>query len=494
MMLASMADRSADPASSYIPWELLRDAYLAHFGPLLDLEERYDFEDQEISEDVSEGGEIAAGEVDAGGFDSDGFFAAEVVYCTLRFATPDTGSRLVLATFGAGPRTGGHEVFFALATPFPPLEWLLDDKAITGVSLAPGLVLPLRIQDTPFTAILFAPADAGSIAFPLADGGTRYALRAIPLTDPERELAGESLEKLVRALREAGVLEVVDPLRDCVVAPGHTRKFWALAGPALQQWTDQRVDRAAAHYQKMIADEAPDVVLETATRELAVARSAQRHFEAKWPGAAPAEERFARQMQRHESLIAAVFDGATKGLPLPPKDLWRAAIAEIIGLTLQTHPAAQTLITMAGGMTVVSDFNASRLVDQVCEWLQRFHPEADLAMLAEAGKTGATLGTTQRLTADGAVSPSGAWKTIVWSIYLRFFSPESLEEARQDKLMSAVLEGIGVAADIFQCEDASPPEERLITATRLVALKMLIVFHDVPIDLPPKPAPKGVLH
>lgn len=499
-----MAADPEQPPPPYIAWEQLRDAYLSRFGPLFDSEPRYDFQDDDplddaLSDAAAEPGD-GAPEIALTERDLARIKAAEAVYFQLQLGAIESDPHIVYATFGAGPRTGGHEVFLASAMPFWPFQWLLEDKALTGVALAPGLVLDLPIHDTPFTALLLAPADAGSLIFRSPRGRDAYALRVIPLTAPERALAAVSLADLVRGLRRGGVLDVVDPLRDCTLSPRRTRSFWAFARPDLLEATRRTIARALADHDEMVASRASGEDLTLVLQTLALARATQRHLEARQPDPTSPEERFASHVRGNDPLVLRVLTEATRSFPAARGTAWRIAMAEIVGVTLQSHPVAQQFIALAGGIALPSDFDAERLVQWVAAWIERFHPTADLEAIVGAGRSGARVATTERLTADGAVAPSEAWKTVLWAMYLQLYLPDNPDEANEDKLLKAVYGGIGVGADIFQTVDDVPAADRLADVARMIVLHMLVVLHDVPLDLPPKPkagarrGPKPGLH
>jgi hypothetical protein len=375
-------------------------------------------------------------------------------------------------------------VFLAAAAPSPALGAVLGEGALTGVPLAPGSVVPLPIETTPFVAVLLAPLDAGSFVVERTQGQERCALRAIPLTHAEAKLASDSVDQLVRALRSTGALGFMDPQRDCALVPAATRRFWALQRPWLEHRTRRRVEQAAEHRDEMVALGAPQCMIEDFERRLRVARAELRHIESKKVDPEAREERFAKAIFEHSERFERIWKEASKGLPLPPEREARRAMAEIVGVALTTHPVAEQLVALLEG-DKAPPFEVDFLVARVADWIRDFHPAADLGALLAAGRSGAAVAAATPATSDGGESPSDTWKTVVWSMYLKLFDPASLAEARMDPLIASVVEGIGMAAAAFARTDSEPPESpegRLVAEARMILLKMLMTYHDIPLD------------
>jgi len=493
---AENQDNCADQPPPSIPWEALRDVYLTQLGPLLRITNRYDFEDYDPPDDTDDPAALIPIPYSELG-------NAEIVCFHVALGAPETDPRTVYATFAAGPRTGGHEVFLVSAMPFPPFEMLIHDKALTGVALSPGVVIPLPEDTfyleafTPFTAVLLAPVAAGSIAFPLPNGEERCALRAIPLTEPERLLAASSLPELLHALRRVGALESVNPLRECAIKPEGTWRFWTKARPEMEERLNEMLLDAAQRREKLVSLGAPDEDLEDADLSNTQDQAAKRYVDGTPRAPASREEADAERLRRHNELLADVFTEAWRGLPMPAEPSRRLAIGQVVAITLQTHPVATRLVALAGGVGTLDPFEPDKVARRAARCIHRMHPEADLEALVEAALTGANVGVKQ-VTADGAVAPSNTWRAILYAICLRLYDPPSLEDARHDPETRAVLEGVSLSAVLFQRHDDAPPKERLAAGARQIALHMLAVFLDMPPEpgsgSGPAPAPARTLH
>lgn len=170
--------------------DALREAYAARFGPLFESDASY------------------------GGYQVLSFWARSLP--------------MTYASLGARPA----EVTLSCAVPFPELKDAVAELAGRSSELSPLTLLPYRIERTPFEGLLIVPREELAPAVPVSRTPARDVYRAVPVTGSELSLGLDAPERLHQLLCAAGAL-VVDPLRDCVLEPEVTRRFWKTARPLL---------------------------------------------------------------------------------------------------------------------------------------------------------------------------------------------------------------------------------------------------------------------
>lgn len=479
-----MAAPSSGGPRPHIPWEFLRDVYLARFGPLFVAEPEHRFED-DVEYEYE--GEIAHGSG----------FTDEVSHYTLTFGAPDTGPRVVFATLGAAQHTGGHELFVECALPYTGLARLLVDERLTAASLAPGKVIPAEIEGTPFEAVLLAPPSAGSLPFSCPDGATRFALRAIPLTGPEQKLARRSLPRLLDALERAGATGPVDLFRDCVVAPDKTRRHWAAHRASLVEELCFQMALRLRHYRHIAAHRGSSAHLANAGRHLVLAHTALRAVSPAELPAALGVERVTERIARHEKVLERVHEQADARIWALLDGEWREALLETTGLVLLTHPVAQRLLVEAGAISGELHLDTERMIAEVAEWMGRFHPRADIEEITDAGRIAAARAGQTRLLDDGQVSPPEAWKHICFAMAHALFHPARPRPLPPRELVETVFAGMGAAADGILLDIAEPETaiERLGQTLQIVGIIFLARRFRIPATRDPEDGPAGrVLH
>lgn len=459
------------PRFPAIPWETLRDAYAARFGPLLRREPEFDLGAPEP--EPGEGVEKAL-------FD-------ELTYASLTEADP----RIVLASAGAAPRVG-HELFLASAIPFGGfagvLGWLVRERA----PLSPGVVVPMRLWLCPFNAVLIAPASAASVPFGEIDGAPRFALQVVPLTPAEAALGARSIEQLVDALRSGGALETVDPMRDCVLEPGTTRRFWRFARPLLLDDTLHRLEQRSKQLEKLLgfrALEVPTFLLQKQEQLVVEARLLLRYIERRHVGSgAPVARRAAFDervgalgaIERH---VGELFEAG-----LAP-DALREPCLRMVSIVLATHPGAEELLLAAEGRPSKIGFDVEELLSRLVQLIGETRPDADLAAVLSGGRRGYEAAENRAATADGFVTREVAWERVMTGMFSSL-SDRSTDESAA--MSAAILRGIGAVGEALLRGADRPPIERLEDAATLVALRMTEAWYaqlgiDVPWEGEPPP-------
>ncbi len=122
------------------------------------------------------------------------------------------------ATLGASRGPLQHELVMAATEPFRPYAEAIEAVVRAAPTLAPGIVVPLAVAGTRFTALLCLPLDdrAGSFALGRLDAPP-YAFRLVPLTAPEQVLAEQDPSRAIDLLRRAQAF-TVDRRRDCAAS------------------------------------------------------------------------------------------------------------------------------------------------------------------------------------------------------------------------------------------------------------------------------------
>jgi hypothetical protein len=454
--------------------EVLRSIYTARFGPLLET-------------GIEPGLGVAVPEL--GADDEAAVLFRELTFASLTEADP----RYVVASAGAMSRAG-HEVFLAAAAPFGGfagvLEWLVRDHA----PLLPGTVIPTKLWLCPFDAVLLAPSEAGSIPLGEVGGAPRLALNVVPLTPAETELAACSIDRLVAALRSAGALFVADPMRDCVLRPEETRRFWRLARPLL---LDDTLDRLAQRSKRLDesrglrALEMSTFVLEIAERLVREAKLLVRHIEARRVEL-PARRRAAQFHARAAAL--AEIEGHVMELferGLVPGAL-REKCLQLVSIVLASHPGVEQLLLEAQERSSRVSFDVEELLSRLVSLLREARPELPPEALLAAGRAGYARAEKKAATADGFIPRDAAWQYIVAGMLTDRSTDEEKAAAR------AMVEGVGAFSAALRREPDRPPIERLEDALTVSLLRMAEAWcgqlgletpWEGQIDRPPKPSP-----
>jgi hypothetical protein len=121
------------------------------------------------------------------------------------------------ATLGAREGPLQHELVLDTIEPFPPFGEALEATVRAAPALAPGVIVPCVIPETPFTALLCLPFDDAEGSFSLSKAGTPpYAFRLAPLTPAEQALAAREPGRVIDLLRAAYAF-TADRYRTCLV-------------------------------------------------------------------------------------------------------------------------------------------------------------------------------------------------------------------------------------------------------------------------------------
>ena len=252
---------------------------------------------------------------------------------------------LVYASFGASLQPPGHELFLTATVRWFGLERLIKRIFRAGVGdLAPLSILPCNIPATPFSAVLALPDEDGS--FPLPGG--RRALRIVPISPAEEQLAARDPQKLLALLRDAGAF-VADPMRAPVVAG--TRDQGRRANAGLLLWGMRSALHAdqdnVAHILGLGL--APEGQAPPDDPFLAASRATLAHFEAAAAAilGAPDAPEIADESTRESRLLGILGDILSGSVDpyfdqLPP-DLLPLSRAFML-LVLLAHPLVQPVL------------------------------------------------------------------------------------------------------------------------------------------------------
>lgn len=459
-----------------IPWEILRDAYAASFGELVDVRTELDFGDWRTPPEDRPSPFLPDGSLDEALLLSDTYediVAAQALYNELFFgdATPED-SRSTLATFGAAPFTGGHEVFLTSSLPFLYFDGIPGELVEHHGPLAPGKIVPMDIQWTPFKAVLLAHVGAGSIALGDVDGAPRYALRIVPLTPMELALSARSLDALVARLRAAGALDVADPMRDCVVFPQGTKRFWKKLAPPFLRETARRQKWRRGQIEELLALDAQASLLDRERillehGELLLARI--RAHQAKRAARHKQVNRAGRRLRGFlDDALAATSklldEGAIPRVIAEP-------CAEIVAATVAAHPIVERLLWHEVGVGDLHLFEPSNLPERLVNLVRRVRPDADADLLRSAGEAGLVAARETGTGADGFLPPHATWAFVVKSMCLT--ACESVRAGdRRVALAVAIEAGVDMANELFNSDDARPLMERLDAGCRAIVLAM----------------------
>lgn len=402
---------------------------------------------------------------------AEGFYFWELTFGPMSEEDP----RVVKASFGAA-RHASHEVFLVSAAPFHGFAGLLKKVVLASGTLVPGAVIPLAIDETMFEAVLLAPPGAGSIS--LAERGypDRFALRVIPLTAAEAALGERSLDELLAALRAAGALDVTDPLRDCVVAPLTTRRFWAAARHRLLDYVQWKLELRSARLARMIAAKVHELIILNDVRLVKEVRLLLQHIESRPVDPdSPEEQAVALWLSWSAPLqpVAAELQRLADAGAIP--DLIRRLWWEIVCITMATHPVARRLLPVAPGQPQLARLDAGEMLDLMVKLFRVGHPNVDPATLLAAGRQSLETARENGAADGGIAAPEVAWRLALTALCLAL-------EDRSTKTGAALglarRAGVHVADRSLLREDVLTPSERLREVTMTMVLRMTKVLLD----------------
>lgn len=478
------------PEFPSVSWETLRDAYTARFGEPLRIEAEYDFGEPPPEADDGDESELRppdSGSTPGSPLDvdeselrarieslppppRDDDLDDKMLFWELTFASlTEADPRVVMASFGAAPRAG-NEVFLASAVPFGGFAGVIKALIRDHAPLSPGMVIPMKIWSTPFQAVLLAPPGAGSIPLGRAGDVERFSLNVVPLTRAEMELAADSVDRLVAALRAAGALEATDPMRDCVLVPSATERYWAFVRPLLLEDTQDRLEQRSVRLGRLTGLGVPSFVLESDQRLVVQARLLLRHILSKKvdPGS-PAERRaelFRRRTSSFEEISDHVSEVFQRGA-VPA--VLRLPCALIVAITTATHPVAQRLLLDVEGQPDRERFEVEELLPRLIRLIRESRPDADPAALLAGGRRGYALAQERAAVADGFVANHVAWEYVVAGMVTAMEDRATEEGAATVTAMRA---GIDAANRVLLREGALPPMDRLKDASALIIVRI----------------------
>jgi len=481
------------PTAPCIPWETLRDAYVSRFGPLLRADAKLDFGDPPPPFDPDEPEESIQDRLSrplpSPTAACAAVHAAKVSFYELSFASPtEADPRVVLATFGAAPRAG-HEVFLVSAVPFEGFGGVLEELWDHHTPFSPGMVVPMKMWHTPFAAVLLAPPGAGSISLGDVGGTERFALRVIPLTRAEAELAADSVERLVSALRSAGVLDAVDPMRDCLFCPRTTQRYWALMRPPLIEITQRRLQMRSERLARLVAINAPECITEGDERLVFATKLLLKHIESKHVDPESPAERQAERFRIRVRLLKESLDGAKNLLDkgAVPGPL-RLPCVQIATLALTTHPIAKQLLLAAEGDPDKERFDVEELLPELVNLIRQARSDADPAALLSGGRKGFAAAQEHGAGADGFIAPHVVWAYVMKGM---FVTQQELSTKQGAATAKAIEVGIETANLALAREADGLPIKRLEMAGRSIILHMMKTWRLAHVVEGPMPEPSG---
>jgi hypothetical protein len=489
----------------YIPWETLRDAYSSRFGELLEAYAEHDWvydkkdePDEEEEERLAETGAnpssseeenedegraalwelIARCRAAQEAADLRRWPRVPVAYNGLWFRQSNGGeTRQVIATFGAAPYSGGHELFISSLLFLGNFSLLLSDLVEGHAPLEPGMVLPVK-PDTrrslAFTAALILPVGIGSFSLGMVGGVERFALQVVPLTPWEKKLADDSIEKVALALERAGVLWATDPLRDCVVSPEGTQEYWAFERPKLIERTKRKLRKEMVHREKLVRIQAPSFCLDEQEKNIAACRAFIAFLEARKVDPELEAEKLAAECRAIEEVLTRVFEETEIAARMTPRELGDIC-PEIFSLAMSTHPHADLLLQAAIGNTVPLRFDLDAFLASMVDWFRDHHSDANPTTVLEAGRAGFAAAKEESFATDGVVAPHVAWTFVVRSIYATLHDTST--ERGADYAVS-VTRGIEAVSEALARDDTGePPYRRLVAAANATIVAMAFNWH-----------------
>jgi hypothetical protein len=204
----------------------------------------------------------------------------------LVFGSAWPAGTVTYASFGATWGPAGNEIFLTSLTPYYAFEHAVKQLAAqVPRDLRPLGVVHHEVEYTLFDSMLVVPERDGTFVLGEVEGAVRHALRLVPITPAERQLATRDPERLLDLLRAQRAL-VADPLRGCVVEPESDGVRRANAA-ALLHHHQRKVRERTERYERMVAKRAPDVFLYYNGKSLNEARATLAYLEAHVPAILP---------------------------------------------------------------------------------------------------------------------------------------------------------------------------------------------------------------
>lgn len=488
------------PVDPPIVWEPFRAVYTAHFGELSDVKKEVSFDAAAPYhyEAPPPGRTRAAFSQDDAGAAKKRRAKAKPYYRMTFGTLSSISSCTTIATFRAAELTGGYEVFLTIAGPFvSAFSELIHDLVAHHAPLAPGLLVKMPAREVPYSAVLLAPLSAGSFSLGSVKGVDRLALRVIPLTPFEEAYAADSQSRLIEALRAAGALDAVDPIRACMIEPKRLERFWIDNLWRFTTRAEQSLERHQERYKRMVELNAPDVILVNEAELVRTYRLLMDYFASKRPDPSSPSGRYAATMEAGTEILKEAAQGALDVVQrrelhpslIPP-------LSEAMEIVAATHPVVGELVSMALGEAVAPSarrVNPDELIAVLVKLFQKYREDVDVPALIAAGREGAANVKPEIPTADGSVTPNDMWVAIVNSMYDR------LERQRPNRPLGraeAIESSIGCADLALTDPDDRPPRTRLRSMFKEMAESMQMawftcqVFHGGPDIGGPKAAKK----
>jgi hypothetical protein len=400
----------------------------------------------------------------------------------LSFWDPDVpAAPVVYATFGAP----GRELLAASVAPISGLGGALLQVAIQGpVVLSPYQLLEVEVERTPFDGLLVAPPEDGSFFVEEAGGGRRAVYRLIPITRGERALAAErDPREVYRRVRAADAL-ITDPLRDCTVTPQRTALWRISEGPVRMRELSEHLDAVELRIERLRAR--PDRRQELASyeREAPETRAYVRHLERGLPflpaagewvvaAGAPLHERLAR-------LGDVLVERSLENLRGLVAEVLCVGIAEMVSLTIHTHPEALRLVETLLGEAILPP---------VCEGSDAVARACAQRIVAFDGRIRRALGPDEverrvRRGIDGAPGKLAPKDEIPYENHVWACMAEAVHEGAHDTsradgraMADAFRDGIDRSRRLEPEPSTAPPFPRLVEIVRSTSLSMFLAYY-----------------
>jgi hypothetical protein len=489
-------------------WEALRDAYTARFGDLIEVHEAYDWPAEPIVVDGSAGddddaeaedyprtpeeeaaereaflAEISremarareakdkAMEADADKDEDPEPRHEPVAYYTLWFRSRGQARpRFVTATFGAAPYTGGFELFLTSAIPIRNFDSLLTELVESTTPLEPNkrFTIPLGMGKIPLEAALVLPASKSGSSI----GRGVRALQVVPVTPWEWVLGGRSMDALVLSLEAEGVIEETDPLRNCVVSPGETRKFWARQRPVLLSRLSRKLRAVKARRDELVSQGASAARIAQQEQAIQKAELLLRHVESR--ELEPEDAAFAAWAAERGRQIVEVFQRLFQVLgptlsALPDELRWTCQ--DVLGLALVAHPLADRLLReIVGDAALPQELDAEDVLRRAVSWFRENRPGAPESLLLAAGRDGLAAASRQTSAGDGALPWHVAWTSMAKHMF--GLARDDLPE-RGESRVDVMAVGIEAVSDALAFEAlGAPPFDRLVAVVTATVSRM----------------------
>lgn len=402
--------------------DAVRDAYAAHFGPLYDSDDSYHG------------------------------------YQVLRFWA--RRPPMIYASLGARPA----EVTISSVVPFAEFKDTVANLAAGGGARKPSplTLLPCRIERTPFEGVLIVPPEDGTLVVPVPGRSAIRAYRAVPVTGSELGLGQDAPERLLHLLRGAGAL-VVDPLRDCVLEPELTRRFWQIERPLLLAHERRRLRASRTRLSFFRESGAPPMAAELEERLIATREALLAHVER----SAAAEDRTAARLLGIESMLADLMDIGTKPFLAFVDDATLKAMRLFLMLVVQTHPEARALLHRAIDLAP-EPWSPDEAVQSISGLLVEVYPEVRQEDLVARAREGLARAAAR---ASGAGTPEGqSWSRLCEAVFRRLGD----EDGPLDAAVGSCIASTARASSQLEAapDEAAPPDERLGKICQRIGLEV----------------------